>query len=336
MLDVNEGLREISHSITGGSLLAQGYWLPFEAALYVCATFAYPIRYALVPIFGPDFPRMCQPPGKVSWNKMTINPQIIRRCGEAVKELRALQFRNRTTAPNSEQVFEKELMRFKKLDEAESGYGTDTTKRESSEFPRTPSPVELTQRMAMERSIPIYYNKSTSSPQSAYLTPKSAKRSNPYFSYKSPLYGDLVKGPPYYSTLPPTLLTNSTHTTQPARPISDATTPSDLESPGETSPPHAPPTTPEGSQPDTLETATPEPVARDKRKHTRHISLESTSEDDEDSSSPLTSHGTDVWAAEILVALAEADKSLASSKKRTREDFDTDEEAVRKRRRGSL
>ncbi|KAK0637200.1 hypothetical protein B0T17DRAFT_480787, partial [Bombardia bombarda] len=32
MLNQNPGLRDISHSITGGSIMAQGYWMPFDCA----------------------------------------------------------------------------------------------------------------------------------------------------------------------------------------------------------------------------------------------------------------------------------------------------------------
>ncbi|KAK0701788.1 transcription regulator HTH, apses-type DNA-binding domain-containing protein, partial [Lasiosphaeria miniovina] len=32
MLNVNPGLRDITHSITGGSIEAQGYWMPFACA----------------------------------------------------------------------------------------------------------------------------------------------------------------------------------------------------------------------------------------------------------------------------------------------------------------
>ncbi|EEQ34294.1 conserved hypothetical protein [Microsporum canis CBS 113480] len=44
MLNANPGLREICHSITGGALAAQGYWMPFDAAKAVAATFCWKIR----------------------------------------------------------------------------------------------------------------------------------------------------------------------------------------------------------------------------------------------------------------------------------------------------
>ncbi|KAK8128291.1 hypothetical protein PG984_009399 [Apiospora sp. TS-2023a] len=56
MLNMNPGLKEITHSITGGSIMAQG---------------------ALIPIFGPDFPSICIPPDVPEHGRMIIDPTII-------------------------------------------------------------------------------------------------------------------------------------------------------------------------------------------------------------------------------------------------------------------
>ncbi|KAK8042657.1 DNA-binding of Mlu1-box binding protein MBP1 [Apiospora phragmitis] len=77
MLNMNPGLKEITHSITGGSIMAQGYWMPFNCAKAVCATFCYRISGALIPIFGPDFPSMCIPPDAPEHGRMIIDPTII-------------------------------------------------------------------------------------------------------------------------------------------------------------------------------------------------------------------------------------------------------------------
>ncbi|CUS24012.1 LAQU0S13e01310g1_1 [Lachancea quebecensis] len=45
--------------IRGGYIKIQGTWLPFEVARALCMRFCYPIRYMLVPIFGPGFPAEC-------------------------------------------------------------------------------------------------------------------------------------------------------------------------------------------------------------------------------------------------------------------------------------
>ncbi|PSR92158.1 transcription regulator HTH, apses-type DNA-binding domain-containing protein, partial [Coniella lustricola] len=77
MLNMNPGLRNITHSITGGSIVAQGYWMPFSCAKAVCATFCASIAGALIPIFGPDFPSMCISPDAPEHGRMTIAPSII-------------------------------------------------------------------------------------------------------------------------------------------------------------------------------------------------------------------------------------------------------------------
>ncbi|KAH7197798.1 uncharacterized protein B0J16DRAFT_352575 [Fusarium flagelliforme] len=77
MLGLNPGLKEITHSITGGAIAAQGYWMPYQCAKAICATFCHPIAGALIPIFGPDFPAICIPPGTPEYARMVINRQIV-------------------------------------------------------------------------------------------------------------------------------------------------------------------------------------------------------------------------------------------------------------------
>lgn len=113
MLKKNPGLSELSHNITGGSIYAQGkiltllsrpetptagltssfhigYWLPFEAAKAVAATFCYNIRYALTPIFGLDFLSMCLAPTDPGFGQMIISPTIVRQCSETVEQYLAM------------------------------------------------------------------------------------------------------------------------------------------------------------------------------------------------------------------------------------------------------
>ncbi|KND92879.1 Transcriptional repressor XBP1, partial [Tolypocladium ophioglossoides CBS 100239] len=77
MLDKNPGLREISPSITGGSVSAQGYWMPYRCARAVCARFCYEIAGALIPLFGPDFPSECTPPRFSDFAEMVISQQLV-------------------------------------------------------------------------------------------------------------------------------------------------------------------------------------------------------------------------------------------------------------------
>ncbi|KIW10453.1 hypothetical protein PV08_11417 [Exophiala spinifera] len=92
-LSRNEGLKDICHSITGGALVAQGYWIPYEAAKAVAATFCWSIRYALTPVFGTDFPNMCLHPNDENFGSMLIDPEITKRCALLAQHYRALEGR---------------------------------------------------------------------------------------------------------------------------------------------------------------------------------------------------------------------------------------------------
>ncbi|RAO66443.1 uncharacterized protein BHQ10_002455 [Talaromyces amestolkiae] len=108
MLNSNEGLRDICHSITGGALAAQGYWMPFETAKAVAATFCYNIRFALTPLFGTDFPSQCIQPHERAFGKMTIDAKIIKRATELSRRYCQMEFeaksivhsQNRPMSPN--------------------------------------------------------------------------------------------------------------------------------------------------------------------------------------------------------------------------------------------
>ncbi|KAI1079076.1 hypothetical protein F5B20DRAFT_581493 [Whalleya microplaca] len=77
MLNSNPGLKEITHSITGGSIMAQGYWMPYQCAKAVCATFCHNIAGALIPIFGADFPSICTPAEAPEYSRMVIDPTVV-------------------------------------------------------------------------------------------------------------------------------------------------------------------------------------------------------------------------------------------------------------------
>lgn len=105
MLNANPGLREICHSITGGALAAQGYWMPFEAAKAVAATFCWKIRYALTPLFGRDFPSLCIPPNGAQFGKMIIDPAIVKRATESANYYRELEMQaKRVTDPTRKRI----------------------------------------------------------------------------------------------------------------------------------------------------------------------------------------------------------------------------------------
>ncbi|RFU27031.1 hypothetical protein B7463_g9296, partial [Scytalidium lignicola] len=96
MLNMNPGLKEITHSITGGALAAQGYWMPYSCALAVCTTFCFHIAPALIPIFGPDFPEKCVPPESPEYGRMIIDPSITE-AATAEAELFRLQYGSSTS-----------------------------------------------------------------------------------------------------------------------------------------------------------------------------------------------------------------------------------------------
>ncbi|KAI0482865.1 hypothetical protein GGR56DRAFT_670698 [Xylariaceae sp. FL0804] len=77
MLNANPGLKEITHSITGGAIMAQGYWMPYECAKAVCATFCHHVAGALIPLFGPDFPSLCTPAEAPEHTRMIIDPATV-------------------------------------------------------------------------------------------------------------------------------------------------------------------------------------------------------------------------------------------------------------------
>ncbi|KAF3389929.1 hypothetical protein DPV78_011446 [Talaromyces pinophilus] len=96
MLNSNEGLRDICHSITGGALAAQGYWMPFDTAKAVAATFCFNIRFALTPLFGTDFPSQCIQPHERAFGKMTIDPEIIKRATELSRRYYQMEFESKS------------------------------------------------------------------------------------------------------------------------------------------------------------------------------------------------------------------------------------------------
>lgn len=57
-----------------------GYWLPYKAARELAKKLCYKIRFALIPIFGLDFPDECLAPGSEGYGKYAIDKSIIEEC----------------------------------------------------------------------------------------------------------------------------------------------------------------------------------------------------------------------------------------------------------------
>lgn len=98
-LKVNPGLIDLCHSITGGALTAQGYWVPFACARAVCLTFCYDIRWALTPIFGPDFVTQCLRPGHPNYKMFRIDNSIIQHAAQEAENWRI--YASRSVTPSS-------------------------------------------------------------------------------------------------------------------------------------------------------------------------------------------------------------------------------------------
>lgn len=103
MLNQNPGLKEITHSITGGALAAQGkdlnthniianlfigYWMPYNCAFAVCTTFCARIAPALIPIFGPSFPSHCVDPEAPEHGRMIIDPALVQAATDQAEKYR--------------------------------------------------------------------------------------------------------------------------------------------------------------------------------------------------------------------------------------------------------
>ncbi|KAJ5779845.1 hypothetical protein N7457_007565 [Penicillium paradoxum] len=105
MWDYNIGIVRITHlfkcngyskanhpGITGGALSAQGYWMPYDAAKAMAATFCWKIRFALTPLFGTDFPGMCiHPTDRKNYGRMVIPQEIVQRATKTANYYRSLE-----------------------------------------------------------------------------------------------------------------------------------------------------------------------------------------------------------------------------------------------------
>ena len=131
-----------------------GYWVPFEAAKAVAATFCYRIRYVLVPVFGPDFVSMCQRSEDSTNPCFRVDASIIQRYTEAVAASQvqsresSVAVSPRTTTPydNVPQWPPKPLgTKSAKTMDDESGYGTDSERSEQYQgSPESPGSAKWT------------------------------------------------------------------------------------------------------------------------------------------------------------------------------------------------
>ncbi|KAF2036649.1 hypothetical protein EK21DRAFT_52151 [Setomelanomma holmii] len=184
----NPGLKDISYSITGGALVCQGYWMPYQAAKAIAATFCYDIGWALTPIFGNDFPSMCLHPKDSSFAKFLIDPAIVHFCTVETNRFRTDGASYRLSQPKMSSSNDTPRMcfgqppwtariskqRHTRPADIESGYGTDTDQSDKCAFSPQVSP--RSEWTSVNRSLspcsPGTTNSSAmSSPISTYVPP---------------------------------------------------------------------------------------------------------------------------------------------------------------------
>ena len=140
--------------------------MPYESAKHLAATFCYHIRYALVPLFGPDFASLCCPPDDPAFGRMIISQDIVRQCTAAARETRCREeYSNGLSSlashrgPSSAES--KAVWKWKRMQRglcpmtaySESGYGTDTdTSDQCPLFPHASSEKAWKQADARSRS----------------------------------------------------------------------------------------------------------------------------------------------------------------------------------------
>lgn len=108
-----------------------GYWIPFEAAKAVAATFCWKIRYALTPIFGVDFLDMCVPENdRENFGRMIIDRSIIERVTVMAEKYRQLEPPvTRPRGGQSSANIPKQQLRSKRgsrVEEVDSYYGMES------------------------------------------------------------------------------------------------------------------------------------------------------------------------------------------------------------------
>ncbi len=121
--------------------------MPFEAAKAVAATFCYPIRYVLTPIFGLDFPAQCIPPESRGFDSMQVEPMIVRKCIKAAQidhgPGQGLEMKSRPETPSSAgaRSWTAANIRPNPLKpDSENWYGTDTDGSDSCTYsPQKPA-----------------------------------------------------------------------------------------------------------------------------------------------------------------------------------------------------
>ena len=128
--------------------------MPYDAAKAIAATFCYDIRFALTPVFGADFPSQCLSREQPGFSKFFIDPAIVQKCIADTDRFRreGPSYRlagSASTSPTTptrmnfdSPSWQPKTMKQRRTRPAdiESGYGTDTSKRDNYAFSPHKSP----------------------------------------------------------------------------------------------------------------------------------------------------------------------------------------------------
>ncbi|KAK9466465.1 hypothetical protein V1512DRAFT_263661 [Lipomyces arxii] len=72
LVDNCPDLEPVIRRVRGGFLKIQGTWLPFDVARTLASRTCYHIRFALIPLFGPDFPAACLTPDEPGFGQLQL------------------------------------------------------------------------------------------------------------------------------------------------------------------------------------------------------------------------------------------------------------------------
>ncbi|BFZ54994.1 hypothetical protein PYCC9005_002032 [Savitreella phatthalungensis] len=73
LVDAHPELEGVIQRIRGGFLKIQGTWVPFDLCKTLAQRTCYPIRHALISVFGPEFPDQCLKPDAIGYGTLTLN-----------------------------------------------------------------------------------------------------------------------------------------------------------------------------------------------------------------------------------------------------------------------
>jgi hypothetical protein len=171
-------------------LTLTGYWMPYQAAKAIAATFCYNIRWALTPVFGNDFPSVCLRPNDPRYAKFLIDRDIVQHCTQETDRFRdegnsyrvpgakmptepctpRLQFSSPPWGPKETKPVHS------RASEEESGYCTDSDHSDKVLFSPQVSPRSTTWTMvnrSQSPTSPVVVNSPTFSSPKSFLPPLS-------------------------------------------------------------------------------------------------------------------------------------------------------------------